>query len=134
MWISLFNENKAGEGFVFLVGNKMDFNEREVSIEEAKAKAARFGVPYIEISAKTGQNIQNLFFDLVEAANEKNKNNYVLHALKDQSSKTDETQERVADENNTKLSAGGEEGLKVSENVVLKNEKVGKGEKSNRCC
>jgi len=57
MWISLFNENKAGEGFVFLVGNKMDLNEREVSIEEAKAKAARFGVPYIEISAKTGQNI-----------------------------------------------------------------------------
>jgi len=57
MWISLFNENKAGEGFVFLVGNKMDLNEREVSIEEAKAKAARFGVPYIDISAKTGQNI-----------------------------------------------------------------------------
>jgi 50S ribosomal subunit-associated GTPase HflX len=26
MWINLFNENKVGEGFVFLVGNKMDLN------------------------------------------------------------------------------------------------------------
>ena len=134
MWINLFNENKVGEGFVFLVGNKMDLNQREVSLEEAKEKAERFGVPYMEISAKTGQNIENLFFDLVEAANEKNSNNYVLHALKDQSSKTDETQDRVVDDKGTKQPAVGEEGPKVSENVVLKNEKVGKGERSKGCC
>ena len=134
MWINLFNENKVGEGFVFLVGNKMDLNQREVSLEEAKEKAERFGVPYMEISAKTGQNIENLFFDLVEAANEKSSNNYVLHALKDQSSKTDETQDRVVDDKGTKQPAVGEEGPKVCENVVLKNEKVGKREKSKGCC
>lgn len=57
MWVNLFNENKAGEGFVFLVGNKIDLDYREVSNEEAKEKAIRYGVPYMEISAKTGQNI-----------------------------------------------------------------------------
>lgn len=57
MWVTLFNENKAGEGFVFLVGNKIDLDYREVTTQEGKEKAARFGVPYMEISAKTGQNI-----------------------------------------------------------------------------
>lgn len=30
MWINLFNENKNGDGFVFLVGNKLDLEYREI--------------------------------------------------------------------------------------------------------
>ena len=33
MWINLFNENKGGEGFVFLVGNKIDLDYREVTAQ-----------------------------------------------------------------------------------------------------
>jgi GTPase SAR1 family protein len=28
MWVSLFNENKVGEGFVFLLANKIDLDYR----------------------------------------------------------------------------------------------------------
>ena len=54
MWINLFNENKNGDGFVFLVGNKLDLEYREVKTEIGKEKASKLGLPYFEISAKTG--------------------------------------------------------------------------------
>jgi hypothetical protein len=31
MWVNLFNENKGGEGFTFLIGNKIDLDYREVT-------------------------------------------------------------------------------------------------------
>ena len=30
-WLSLYNDNKTGEGFAFLVGNKIDLEYREVT-------------------------------------------------------------------------------------------------------
>jgi hypothetical protein len=36
MWANLFNENKGGDGFIFVVGNKIDLENREVSESEAK--------------------------------------------------------------------------------------------------
>lgn len=53
-WLSLYNDNKTGDGLVFLVGNKIDLNEREISKEEGKKKAEEMGIPYFELSAKTG--------------------------------------------------------------------------------
>jgi GTPase SAR1 family protein len=39
-WLQLYNENKTGEGFTLLVGNKIDLkDQREVTEEEGKAKA-----------------------------------------------------------------------------------------------
>jgi len=32
-WLNLYNNNKIGDGFAFLVGNKIDLNEREISKE-----------------------------------------------------------------------------------------------------
>lgn len=31
LWIKLYNENKAADGFLFLVGNKIDLDYREIS-------------------------------------------------------------------------------------------------------
>jgi len=38
-WLKLYNDNRTGEGFTFLIGNKIDLEYREVSQEEAKKKA-----------------------------------------------------------------------------------------------
>lgn len=54
MWVNLFNENKNGDGFLFLVGNKIDLEYRQVSTDDGKAKAQKLNLPYFEISAKTG--------------------------------------------------------------------------------
>lgn len=51
-----------------LVGNKCDKTyEREVSKEEGAALARQFGCEFIETSAKTAQNVERLFMNLVRA-------------------------------------------------------------------
>lgn len=50
---------------IILIGNKSDLaSERQVSKEEAETYAKRLGLIYIEVSAKTGHNV-NLSFDMV---------------------------------------------------------------------
>jgi len=50
---------------IILIGNKSDLaSERQVSKEEAETYAKRLGLIYIEVSAKTGHNV-NLAFDMV---------------------------------------------------------------------
>lgn len=45
-----------------LVGNKSDRDEgRVVSREEAEVLARQLGLPYVEVSAKTGQNVSSAF-------------------------------------------------------------------------
>jgi GTPase KRas protein len=49
-----------------LVGNKCDMvDQRVVSREEAEALAASYGCEYVETSAKTGENIDKVFSDVV---------------------------------------------------------------------
>ncbi|XP_037075544.1 ras-related protein Ral-a-like, partial [Pollicipes pollicipes] len=51
---------------LLLVGNKCDLEERRrVSHAEAGARAAQWNVPYVETSAKTRQNVDKCFFDLM---------------------------------------------------------------------
>ncbi|HUX99501.1 MAG TPA: GTP-binding protein [Candidatus Deferrimicrobium sp.] len=70
-WILEAAKNAGGtiKGF-YLIGNKCDLPEREVTAEDGKdfstflANRLKFPMPYIETSAKTGQNIEYLFKDL----------------------------------------------------------------------
>ncbi|CAM9548540.1 ras-related protein Ral-A-like [Lampetra fluviatilis] len=49
-----------------LVGNKSDLEERrQVSSEEARARAEQWRVSYVETSAKTRANVDKVFFDLL---------------------------------------------------------------------
>ena len=51
-----------------LVGNKCDKTyEREVSREEGAALARQFGCEFLETSAKTAQNVERLFMNLVRS-------------------------------------------------------------------
>jgi len=58
---------KQDESVPFLlVGNKSDLNERrKISREDVESKAASWGVPYVETSAKTRSNVDRVFFDLM---------------------------------------------------------------------
>ena len=66
-WIDNINKYTNDVFIVgILVGNKCDLGNREVSEEEGKILANTLGLKYIEISAKTGQNVDNLFYNLTE--------------------------------------------------------------------
>ncbi|XP_069700648.1 ras-related protein Ral-a isoform X2 [Periplaneta americana] len=58
---------KNDENIPFLlVGNKSDLDEkRKVSLAESNARAQQWGVPYVETSAKTRDNVDKVFYDLM---------------------------------------------------------------------
>jgi len=57
-----------GNPIFVLVGNKCDKAlEREVSEEEGAALAHQFGCKFMETSAKTAQNVECLFLNLVQS-------------------------------------------------------------------
>lgn len=60
---------------VYLVGNKNDLKNREVSYEEAKEFSKGFGGEYFETSALTGDGIEDMFFDLAKDMVEKLESN-----------------------------------------------------------
>ncbi|KAF9258792.1 ras protein [Marasmius fiardii PR-910] len=57
---------KGGNPIFMLVGNKCDRTaEREVSKEEGAALAQQFGCEFFEISAKTAENVEQSFTNLI---------------------------------------------------------------------
>lgn len=60
-WMRLYNDNKTFEGYIVLVGNKIDLPNRKVTKEEGKRMAADLKIGYFELSAKTGENVTELF-------------------------------------------------------------------------
>ncbi|XP_063233241.1 ras-related protein Ral-a isoform X3 [Bacillus rossius redtenbacheri] len=58
---------KNDENIPFLlVGNKSDLEEkRKVALAEAQGRAQQWGVPYVETSAKTRENVDKVFYDLM---------------------------------------------------------------------
>ena len=62
-WIRELKKNSPQTPFI-LVGNKSDKSNddlREVSREEAEELAKKYGVSYVETSAKNNQNVENVF-------------------------------------------------------------------------
>jgi len=60
------NRIKRGQPVFLLVGNKSDKStEREVPQDEGIKLAERFGCEFMETSAKTSQNVENLFTHIV---------------------------------------------------------------------
>jgi len=55
---------------IILVANKCDLEkERAVTQDEGRGLANKFGIPFLETSAKTNQNIDEVFFTLVRQIN-----------------------------------------------------------------
>ena len=61
-WVEDVKNERGNDAVVVLVGNKIDkAEERAVTTEEAQEKAKNFDAFYIETSAKTGDNVKQLF-------------------------------------------------------------------------
>ncbi|KAK0463779.1 ras family-domain-containing protein [Desarmillaria tabescens] len=61
-WIEDVRSERGKDVIVVLVGNKADLSDkREVTLEEATAKATELDVLFMETSAKAGHNVKSLF-------------------------------------------------------------------------
>ena len=66
-WVSQIHEEISDKVVIYLVGNKIDMDdERKVKTEEGQKLAEELGVPFVETSAKSGVNIDNIFSDITE--------------------------------------------------------------------
>ena len=67
-WYNFVMKNKDGNSpLMYLVGNKIDKPDRVVSDEEGKSLANDLNMKYFGVSAKTGQNVDILFDDIVNS-------------------------------------------------------------------
>ena len=65
-WINHIKENTENGVEILLVGNKIDkLGDRAVPSEEGAAFAQKSNVPFMETSAKTGENVEAAFLQLV---------------------------------------------------------------------
>ena len=64
IWIEDCKNQSPKTIYMILVGNKSDLEDRrEVSIEEGKELAEKYGIDFYETSAKTGDNVEEIFFN-----------------------------------------------------------------------
>ena len=75
------NENEKNSSItLFLIGNKIDLPEREVSKEQAEMQAKSLGVKYFEISCKINMNIpevmQSMIMECYKKANRNEENSF----------------------------------------------------------
>ena len=71
-----------------LCGNKIDLEKREVKKEEGEELAKNENIPFFEVSAKTDENIKNMFYHMVVelptfAENNNNKENLIKELLQE---------------------------------------------------
>ena len=53
------------EPVIFLIGNKLDISDRQISYDEAEDKASFYGIKYFEISCKLNINIPEIYSRMV---------------------------------------------------------------------
>lgn len=64
-WLNSLRENAEPDITLFLLANKCDCDsDRTVTTEQGQEKARSMGAHFYEVSAKTGQNIEDVFTDI----------------------------------------------------------------------
>ena len=71
-WIDSIKENTDNKIEYIILGNKIDLNNKKVSKEDAKELETKFGVNVFEVSAKSGENVEEAIMKLVSKIIEKN--------------------------------------------------------------
>ncbi|KAG7692893.1 hypothetical protein KL930_004240 [Ogataea haglerorum] len=72
-WYQTVNQHAKDEAQLFLVGNKCDDTEsRQVSEKQGEQLAEELNVPFMEASAKSGLNVNEMFYKLASLILEKN--------------------------------------------------------------
>ena len=66
-WLIDLRTNADKDILILLIGNKSDLSDkREISEEEARTKAEQYNIAFLETSAKSGDNIDKAFTQLIE--------------------------------------------------------------------
>ena len=65
-WIKQIHEHSETDIIKFLVGNKCDLQEKKIEFERGVKMANKFNMDFMEVSAKDGTNIRELFAKLGE--------------------------------------------------------------------
>lgn len=84
-WLLEIRQYAENDVMVYIVGTKIDLPNRAVSQAEGKDLAERLGVDYWELSSKTSDNVDGLFFKIV--ANQQDKDQSLLSSSIDNSSR-----------------------------------------------
>ncbi|KAJ7969623.1 Ras-related protein [Quillaja saponaria] len=83
-WVQELQRQGNSSVIMFLVGNKADLAEkREVGNEEGEQYAKENGLSFLETSAKTAQNVNELFYEIakrLEKANPSRRTGMKLHS------------------------------------------------------
>jgi len=106
MWLNMINENTSPK-VLCLIGNKSDLEEsRQVSKAEAMEYAIKNNLKYLETSAKTNNNIENVFvyvasalYSDVKKINTSEKNNYTYEMGKSKTLNLNDSSTKQTDEN-----------------------------------
>ncbi|ODV61987.1 Rab family GTPase SEC4 [Ascoidea rubescens DSM 1968] len=71
-WFATVNQHANDDSQLMLVANKCDETEtRVVTREQGESLAAELGIPFIEASAKSNENVDEIFFQLAGLIQEK---------------------------------------------------------------
>ena len=66
-WIDSIKDEAQKNIVIYIVGNKIDMSEkRQVTTQEGKELAEKYGLPFCESSARTGENVNEIFNDIAE--------------------------------------------------------------------
>ena len=76
-WIENCKNETIEKVLIVLVGNKSDLNnKRQVSTEEGQDLADKLGILFFETSAKTGENVENIFYNPTDEIAKRIDDNY----------------------------------------------------------
>ena len=64
-WMDNINDNADNNIEKIIVGNKCDLKERQIDKKNLEIFANKYNIPYFEASAKTGENLENIFNTLI---------------------------------------------------------------------
>ena len=64
-WVQNIREEVYEKAIIFLIGNKIDKkDERKITTEQGQKLAAEYNLPFFEASAKSGENVEEIFKNL----------------------------------------------------------------------
>ena len=112
---------------IILCGNKIDLENREVKKEEGEELAKKEGISFFEVSAKTDENIKNMFYNVVSELpvfSNSNKENVIKELMKENG--VTNTQEGIKPD---------QKDQKPEQKIVVdgKEKPAGKAEKKKGC-